>query len=60
MTTLLIIYIVIGVLVGVSLALTQAFHPNPWVRKQVENVYGPAFVMGFCLALFIIAQVAAP
>jgi len=58
--TALIVYIVVGVILGVPLVLTQALHKSPWVRKQVENVYGPAYAMGFMLGLLVLVMTLRP
>jgi len=60
MPAFLIGYIVIGVLLGIPLVLTQAFHKDPWTRKQVENTYGPAYAMGFMVGLLVIVMTTRP
>lgn len=60
MNAFLIVYLIVGLILGVPLVLTQALHKNPWVRKQVENVYGPAYAMGFLLGLMVLALTMRP
>lgn len=44
----------LGLVAGV---LVQTLHPSPWVRKQVENVYGPAYAFGSMFGMFIWALI---
>ena len=49
------ILFVVGLVVILSMALVQAFHPSPWVRGQVERVYGPAAAMGWMIGMLTFA-----
>ena len=60
MNPLLIALIVVVALGLLALVLVQALHPSPWVRKQVENVYGPAYAMGIMVGVMVWALLARP